>query len=306
MTKPYNGDWVLRTVLFVPGHVEAMIAHGARSDADCVVLDLEDAVPTTRKARARECVRRALEGGDYAQKTVFVRVNPIGTGWTLRDLDGVACRQLHGFVYPMAQTADDIRSFDAQLSLIESHLELERGHFSLIVLIETTEGVLNAHAIAQASSRVVGLLFGCEDFLAELGGRHNEQDTALHTPRALVAMAARAAGVEPIDTPYVRVHDLEGLERFATRARDLGMAGMLVMSPKQVAVARAAYTPSPEEVEHARAVVAAKAEADDQDRGIVVVNGNFVSPPTIKAAHRVLRRYEAICALEAFSARSES
>ena len=298
MTKLYSGDWVLRTLLFLPGHVRKMALKAASSDADCIVLDLEDGVPAELKESARFAIRGYLEQELFQKKTVFVRINPIDTGLTLRDLEGVACKHLHGFVYPMAHGPDDIKIFDAQLSLVEDTLKLNKGHFSLIVLIETPLAVLRAYEIAMASSRVVGLLFGCEDYLADMQARHSELDMSLHTPRAMVAMAARAAGVEPIDTPYVRVRDLEGLKSFASRARDVGMAGMLVMSPSQIEVARAIYTPSEVELVDAREIVLAANNALQEERGIAMVNDRFVSPPTLKKAQKVLRRLEAIANLE--------
>ena len=300
--KPYSGPWVIRSMLFVPGHLEKLAHKAARSEADCVALDLEDAVPPQEKSAARPVIRKVLEEGQFGRKAVFVRINPVETGLTLKDLDAVACAQLHGFVYPMANTPDDIKSFDAQLRLMEMSLGLAPGHFSIVALIETPGAVLNAYQIAKASERVVGLLYGCEDYLAEMEARHSAEDVSLHTPRALVAIAARAAGVEPIDTPYVHVHDLQGLDAFAERGRDLGMAGMLVMTPRQIPGAHRAYTPSSDEVDYAREVVEAAEKACLEGLGIVVVNEKFVSPPTVKSARKVLQRVSAIEALEAFSA----
>lgn len=163
--------------------------------------------------------------------------------------------------------------------------------------------MINAYEIARASSRVVGLLFGCEDYIADMECRHSADDVSLHTPRALIALAARAAGVEPIDTPYVNVHDLEGLKPFTQRGRDLGMAGMLVMTPKQIPIAHATYTPSRDEINYAKDVVAAAEAARKEGRGIAVVNGKFISPPTLKAARKVLTRGEAIENLNRFQCR---
>lgn len=301
MTKPYKSPWVIRTFLFVPGHIDKMLVKAAGSDADCVALCLEDAVPLLEKSNARKKIREVLEKGLYKKKTVFVRINPIDTGLTLKDLEEVACKELNGFVYPMAYTPDDIKNFDAQLSLVENHLDLPAGHFSIIVLIETPLAVLNAYQIAKASSRVVGLLFGCEDYMAEMQSRYSKEEMSLFSPRSLLAMAARAAGVVPIDTPYVQVYDLEGLRRFATLGRDLGMAGMLVMTPRQIGIARECYTPSKEEIEYANEVVNAADEAQKAGRGIVMVNDKFISPPTLKQAQRLLEHVEAIKNLDSFS-----
>lgn len=298
MTKSHEGPWVIRTFLFVPGHIRKMFVKAATSETDCVALCLEDAVPPEEKANAREEVSRALKEGLFQKKPVFVRINSMDTGLTLRDLEKVACKELDGFVYPMAYTPDDIKNFDAQLSLIENQLHLRKGHFSIIVLIETPLAVLNAYDIAKSSDRVVGLLFGCEDYMAEMQSRYSEREMSLFVPRSLVAMAARAAGIEPIDTPYTRVYDLEGLRGFATMGRDLGMAGMLVMSPHQIEIARKCYTPSEEEMEYCTEVVEAAEAARKEGKGIVMVNNKFISPPTVKQARNLLDRIKAIAALE--------
>ncbi|GAB6142753.1 HpcH/HpaI aldolase/citrate lyase family protein [Desulfocicer niacini] len=290
MDKPYKGPWVMRTFLFVPGHIEKFLTKGSQSDADCVALCLEDAVPYDQKENARKTIRKVLSQGLFENKPVFVRINPMDTGLTLLDLQAVACKELDGFVYPMAYTPDDIRSFDAQLSLMENQLDLQKGHFSIVVLVETPLAILKAYEIATASDRVVALLFGCEDYMAEMESRYSIEERSLFAPRSMMAMAARAAGVEPLDTPYVQVHDLDGLERFATLGRDLGMSGMLVMSPRQIQVAKECYTPSAEEIETATDIVRAADEAEKEGRGIVIVKGNFVSPPTLKQAKKLLKR----------------
>lgn len=304
MTKPYQGKWVIRTFLFVPGHMTEMMIKAAGSSADCVALCLEDAVPYSEKSNAREKIREILENGIFKKKTVFVRINPIDTGLTLKDLKGVACKELDGFVYPMAYTPEDIKNFDAQLGLMENELNLPNGHFSIIVLIETPMAILNAYQIAKASRRVVGLLFGCEDYMAEMESRYSTEEMSLFVPRSLMAMASRAAGIVPIDTPYVHVSDLEGLKRFATLGRDLGMAGMLVMTPRQIETVRECYTPSKDEISYATEVVQAADRAAKEGRGIAVINNKFISPPTLKQAQKLLEQAEAIGKLESFSSRN--
>jgi citrate lyase subunit beta / citryl-CoA lyase len=298
MGKSYKGSWVIRTFLFVPGHLSKMLVKASESDADCVALCLEDAVPAEEKDNARNEVSHALKKGIFKKKAVFVRINPINSGLTLRDLEKVACQELDGFVYPMAFTSDDIKSFDAQLSLIENQLSLNKGHFSIIVLIETPLAVLNAYDLATASDRVIGLLFGCEDYMAEMQSRYSENEMSLFVPRSLVAMAARAAGVEAIDTPYTEIYNLDGLRRFATTGRDLGMGGMLIMSPRQLEIAKECYTPSEEKVKFCSEVIEAARNAKREGKGITMVDNKFISPPTLKQAEKVLLRVEAIKKLE--------
>ena len=299
MGKPYKGPWVMRSFLFVPGHNEKLLTKASQSTADCVAMCLEDAVPLNEKENARKTIRKVLSEGTFSQKPVFVRINSMDTGLTLRDVEAVACKELDGFVYPMAYTPDDIKSFAAQLNLIEAHLGLAKGHFSIVVLVETPLAVLNAYDIAKASSRVIALLFGCEDYMAEMESRYSKNEQSLFVPRSMIAMAARAAGVVPLDTPYVKVHDLEGLKRFATLGRDLGMAGMLVMSPRQIEVARECYTPSQEEIEYAADVVQSAEAARKEGKGIVIVRDKFVSPPTLKQSTKLLNYSKDIADFEA-------
>ena len=289
---------VMRTFLFVPGHIDNMLAKAKDIDADCIAFCLEDAVPFQDKSVARKKVRDALENTDFGKKNVFVRINSIDTGLTLLDLGDVACKKLDGFVYPMANTADDIKKFDAQLSLIENQNGLDKGHSSLVVLVETPMAVLHAYELAVASSRVVALLFGCEDYMADMESRYSVNQMSLFVPRSTVAIAARAAGVEAIDTPYVNIDDLDWLRSFATIGRDLGMSGMLVMSPRQIPIIKECYTPSESEIKAAREIIEGEEYARKMGKGIVVVGDKFVSPPTIKQSRKLIRRAELIKAFE--------
>ena len=299
MSKPYPGPWVLRTVLFTAGHNERYIEKAFHSDADCIVLDLEDAVPDALKDEARKLTREVLDGATPCSKPVMVRINPFESGLNLIDLDGVACKNLAGFIYPKAYCGDDIKAFDAMLTLKEKVLGLEVGHFCIIVLVETPRAVLNAYEIAVASPRVAGLLFGCEDFLADMESQYGPEQRSLLLPRHMICLAARAANVVPIDTPYVQVHDDTGLKEHIQRARELGFEGMLVMTPRQIEIARECYTPSDEELAEAAEMVRCAEDAVKNKRGIAMYGDKFISPPTLKGARKVLQRSEAIKAFEA-------
>lgn len=298
MSKAYPGPWILRTVLFTAGHSEKFIHKAFASDADCVVLDLEDAVPDNSKAIARDTVKTVLKAKGLNKQPIMVRINPLESGLTLLDLERVACKELSGFVYPKAYCPDDIKAFDAQLTLKEKTLGLNLGHFDIIVLIETPRAVLSAYEIATASSRVIGLLFGCEDFLTDMEGFHGPEGRSIFIPRHIISMAARAAGVVPIDTPYIQVKDIEGLKAHINQARELGFEGMLVMTPGQIQIARELFTPSEEEVTNAKEIVRLASEAAEENRGIARFGKVFISPPTYKRAQRILRRKKTIKAFE--------
>lgn len=300
MSKPYPGSWIFRTMLFTPGHQERFILKSVQSKADCVVLDLEDAVPPDSKAEARNTIRVVLESGVFSQKSVMVRINPMDTGLTLLDLDAVACKQLNGFIFPKACTPDDIKAFDAQLSLKEKTMGLDKGHFDMVILIETSLGVLHAYQMSVSTPRVVGLLFGCEDYLADIHGLHSEGAMSLLTPRSLVSIAARAGGVVPIDTPYVNVHDAEGYLRHLHQGRELGFDGLLVMSPRQIEPAQKVYSPDKEEVKNAQEMVNLVDKARREGKGIAMYGGKFISPPTEKQARVILERHNQISVFEKY------
>ena len=282
--------YVMRTLLFIPGHVDSMLNKAATIDSDCIAFCLEDAVPITHKVEARSKIRQLLNKTNFNGKNVFVRINSMDTGQTLLDLDAVACKELDGFVYPMANTQDDIKNFSSQLSLIEYQHNIKKGHFSIIVLVETPMALLNCYELAKASDRVVALLFGCEDYMAEMESRYSKDEMSLFVPRSNIAIAAKAADVEALDTPYVNISNLDGLRKFATIGRDLGMTGMLVMSPRQLPVVKECYTPSKSEIDHAEAIIEGEKLASDQGKGITIVDGKFVSPPTIKQSKKLLKR----------------
>ena len=300
MSKPYPGNWVMRSALFVPGHIDKMLSRAAAIEADVLVLDLEDAVPSGKKQEARERVRSALDQNVFSRATVFARINSLESNLSVPDLERVACRQLHGIVYPNANNPKDMRELDSQIKKVEKEADLPVGYLSMIPIIETPTGVLNAYAIAQSSSRIVGLIFGCEDYLAQLQGRHDPSEEALRFPRAQVAMAARAAGIEPIDTPYVKAHDLEGLRSFARLGHDLGMGGMCALTPDQVRIINEVYSPTEDEVRIAREMMQAARDSESSERGVFIAEGRFIAPPTLRAAAKTLARHEAICSFEKF------
>jgi len=281
-------------MLFVPGHISRMIEKAAGAGADCVVLDLEDAVPPASKNEARKIIRLVLQDGRFDRQAVMVRVNSFDTGRTAEDVASVACAELDGFVYAMSRNRGEIHAMSRLLSEQEKALGLPAGHFALIPLIETAEGVLNAAEIAAASSRVVALLFGGEDYLAEMSGTHDDDQLCFLWPRVQVIAAARAAGVEPIDTPHVDVHDSEGLAAHLRRGRQLGMDGVLVMSPRQIPAAHEVYTPSQAAVGEARCILVKLEEMRGAGRGLMIEEGVYVSPVAEKKALTLLARVEAL------------
>ncbi|MEA3450472.1 MAG: CoA ester lyase [Bacteroidota bacterium] len=294
MKKKYTGKLAHRSLLFTAGHNLKYINKSFQTDADAIVFDLEDAVPENKKTEAREVLREFLSKPLPDNRSVYVRINPLESGYTILDIDAVASPYLDGFVYPMAYSAKDLIAFDAQLSLKEKILGLPRNFFQIIVLIETPESILKLNEISTASERIIGLLFGSEDFLAEQEGSHGENGVGIQVPRHLISMAAKAHNLMAIDTPFVNVGNFEGLKKHISQARILGFDGMLIMSPKELDIANSMYAPNEEEIKKASEIVKLKEQAEKENKGIVIYNGIFISPPTLKAAKKTLEKHKKI------------
>jgi citrate lyase subunit beta/citryl-CoA lyase len=287
--------FVLRSLMFVPGHNEKLLISASRSSVDAIILDLEDSVqPAHNKQIARDEIKKKVSEGYFENFHVFPRVNDRQSGHLLKDVYELTIDGVTGFVYPKSITGQDIYFFDKLLETIEAEKGYQRGHFKVIPLIETAAAVLNAQGICQASDRVVGIAFGCEDFISDLEGIHDEEGESLRTPRALIALAARANGVVPIDTVHINVHDLEDLEENVILARKLGFEGMLILHPKETEIAHRHFTPSDQEVQDAKDMLRLAEEARKQNKGVAVINGKFIGPPMVLSAEKILERHRII------------
>lgn len=259
-------------LLFCPGDRPDRYAKAAAA-ADAVVLDLEDAVAPDAKDAARDAVVRGLRDLDPA--AVVVRVNAAGSPWHAADVAALAAFPEVALMLPMAQRPEDVEAL---------------APHPVLALCETARGVLEAPRIASAST-CVGLMWGSEDLLADLGGRSGRAPDGTYRPalaeaRTRILYAARAAGVTPIDTVLVALDDLDLLAADSADAAAVGYAAKACIHPTQVAVVRAAFRPGDAEVAHARDVLAA---ATGQP-GVFRFRGRMVDAPVLAHAREVLRR----------------
>lgn len=277
--------------MFVPGHNERLIMSASRSTADALILDIEDSVmPISNKQLAREKVIEKVTSGLFKNFYVFPRINDRESGFLLKDVQALTIEGITGFVYPKAKRGEDIYFFDKLLETIEYEKGFPVGNFKIVPLIETSAAVLNAQDICLASNRVVAIAYGCEDFIADLEGIHDPDGKSLYVPRAMIAMAARATGVIPIDTVHINVHDLEGLEENVKIARILGFEGMLILHPKELEIAHKYFSLSEKEIEDAKTMLKLSEEAEKMNKGVAVLNGKFIGPPMVIAAKKILER----------------
>ncbi|MEA3443928.1 MAG: CoA ester lyase [Bacteroidota bacterium] len=278
-------------MMFVPGHNEKLLTSASRSFADALILDIEDSVmPISNKQVARDMVREKVTLGLFKNFNVFPRINDRESGLCLKDVYNLTIEGVTGFVYPKALRGEDIYFFDKLLETIEYEKGFPIGTFKIVPLIETSAAVLNAQDICLASNRVIAIAYGCEDFIADLEGVHDPEGKSLLVPRAMIAMAARATGVIPIDTVHVNLHDLEHLEENVKLAKTLGFEGMLVLHPKELPIVHKYFTPSEKEVEDASDMLRLSTEAEKMGKGVAVFNGKFVGPPMVIAAKKILKK----------------
>ncbi len=284
--------FLLRSLMFVPGNREDMLAKAASVPADAVVIDLEDAVPPGEKAHARATAAAAIGALAAAGRAVHVRVNGLRTGLTRDDLAAVVGPGLAAVHLPKVEAAQDLRDLDVLLREQELARGIRPGIVRSVALIETARGVLRCEDICRASDRLVAFALGAEDLSRDLGVPRPaaEPDThdALSFARATLVYTARAYRLLAVDTPYPHVRDEAGLVREATLARALGMNGKYAIHPAQVEPLNRVFSPSREEVEEARRIIAAYEEAAAKGLGAVSVDGRMVDEPIVRAARELV------------------
>lgn len=282
--------------MFVPAHNETLIESALRRDADVLLLDIEDSVqPTENKQIARDNIIKYLKAGKFDNRVIFPRVNDRESGHLLQDIYQLALEGVDGFLYPKAKKGEDIYFFGKLLETIEYEKKLPRHTFKIIALIETPGAVMNIQDICTACpERLVGVAFGCEDFMTELGGQHDSEGQSIFTARAMIAMGAKANNVVPIDTVHIKVHDLEDLEKNLILSRKLGFEGMLVLNPKELPLVHQYYSPSEEQVNWAKEMLELSEEAVKQGKGVAMKDNKFIGPPMVKMAKDILSKVELI------------
>lgn len=283
-----------RSLLFVPGARAELIEKAGRFPADVLCLDLEESVLPEEKARARELVGDAVARLVEAGRTVQVRVNPIESGLTRDDLAAVVRPGLAGVLLAKTQEPQDVRDIDVLLRERELARDIRPGTVDLTVAIESTRALLRCEEISHASTRLVALMLGGEDFTFDLGAPRTRDGRELDYPRAVIAICARAAGLVALDTPWADIEDVEGLETDAERAKAVGFSGKYVIHPDHIEPVQRVFSPSEADVAHAKKLLSAWDQAQAQGLGAVQVEGRMVDRPIAERARRLLEQAEEI------------
>lgn len=288
-------DFLMRSLMFVPAHNDKLMQSASRSNADVLLLDIEDSVqPVENKQVARDKIVQYVQDELFKGRILFPRINDRESGHLLKDVYQLAIDGIKGFMYPKARCGEDIYFIGKLLETIEYDKGFPPGTFKLIPLIETTGAVMNIQDICKASPRVVAIAFGCEDYVTDLEGKHDIEGQSIFFARNMIVNGAHNCGVAAIDTVHIRVHDLEDLEHNLILSKKLGFDGMLILNPKELPLCHRYYSPSSEEVEWAEEMVQLTEEAIQEGRGVAVKDDKFIGPPMLKMANEILKKHKMI------------
>ncbi|MBT5476366.1 MAG: CoA ester lyase [Chloroflexi bacterium] len=288
-----------RTLLFVPGNQPKMLEKAVGFDAKWLIPDLEDSVPSGEKQAARRIVAAHIPLLAKAGKLLAPRVNSMASGLAEDDINALISNDIIGISIGKIGNADEVSELEEILANAERSAGVTVGSTTILPWLETAEAVINAYAICKSSDRIRWAAFGAEDFSADMGISRTVDKTETNTqtafepglayPRSAVAIAARAAGVHALDTPYTKFRDPEGLREDALLAKAIGYKGKLAIHPAQVEVIESVFKPTNAEIDRARKVLAIAAEAEVDGRGSISLDGEMIDMPVILRAQNILR-----------------
>jgi citrate lyase subunit beta/citryl-CoA lyase len=287
---------LLRSMLFVPANNWRLVQSAKEEKPDAVILDLEDAVPIEEKETARWFVKDAIGLLKEAGQNVVVRVNGLATGLTKGDLKFAIREGADAIMLPKSESRSDI----LELEKLMGDEEKEKGlaKTGIIPLIESAKGILNANEIVAASERVVAVGFGAADYMRDFGRSYfsmSPEETELLYPRSRLALAARAAEVPAIDTPFLGlIIDKEGLTKESKIALSLGFKGKMCIHPMHIEPINQVFSPSEKDVNSAKKIIEAYEEAKARGLGAASVEGRMIDEATYKMAKGTLMLYEMI------------
>lgn len=281
-----------RSLLFVPGDSDRKIEKSQSVPADMIIFDLEDAVAAAARPEARLRIRDYLQRRSDRSAALYVRINPLNTDDARKDLGAVMAGAPDGIVLPKAQAPDDIRTLETLLTEAETQCGLKKNATRILpVTTEIPAALFTLGEYRHVADRLSGLTWGAEDLGASIGamgknGDASEWSDPFALARSLCLFAAAAAGVQAIDTLYANFKDGDGLAASAARARRDGFTGKLAIHPAQVETINNAFTPSTEEIDEARAIIALFAA--NPGAGALAHKGAMVDMPHLVQARKII------------------
>ncbi len=274
-------------MMFVPGNNPGMMADAHIYGPDSIMLDLEDSVSMMEKDTARLLVYNALKTVDYGDTEMVVRINPLSTPYGKKDIEAVVKAGVHVIRMPKTETADEVREVEAEIEKVEREIGA-LGRTKIMAAIESALGVVNAYDIATSSKRMMGIALGAEDYCANLKTQRSKDGDELRLARETIVVAARAAGIDALDTVYSNLNDMETFRREVEYIKTLGFDGKSIINPRQIEVVNEVFTPSEKDIQKAKAIVAAIKEAEKKGSGVISLNGKMIDRPVVIRAERTI------------------
>ncbi len=273
------------TRLYLPGNNPKIMINAGIYASNGIILDLEDSVAPEKKYEARFLVRNALRSVDFYGAERMVRINQLPAG--LDDLIYVVPHHVNVILIPKCEHADQVMQVDAKISEITDH---KGDAIYLMPVIESAAGVMNAYEIAKASENVVALAIGLEDYTADIGAQRSAKGNESYFARCMVVNAARAAGIQPIDSVFSDIDDLEALANSARESKSLGFAGMGCIHPRQVSVINESFLPTEKEIEKAKKITIAFEKSKKEGLAAVALDSKMIDLPVVKRALRTIEK----------------
>jgi len=288
---------LMRTALFVPGNRPDRIEKAFNTEADVIIIDLEDAVPLSEKEICRSSVREKV--AQYADRMMLVRVNALDSPFIKGDLDETITKGVKGIILPKVERADDIHDINKLLLEVEKKRSLPEGAVRVFPLIESAAAVQHVYEIVSTKTkpeRLYTVAFGAADYTLDMGIEMTMEGNELYYARYKIAIACRAAAIAPpIDTPFmIDLKNTEGLIDDARRAKSLGFQGKLVIHPKQVEPCNRIFSPLPEEIKKAEKIVQAFEDAEAAGIAAIQLEGKFIDYAIVKKSKDILALAAAI------------
>ena len=275
-----------RSRLYLPGNQPKLFLNAGIHQPDCIILDLEDSVPPAEKDAARHIVRNALRTLDFFGAERMVRINQGELG--MQDLEAIVPHNVHTILLPKAETADQVIAMEAKVQAILKEQGLKQKIYYMPIL-ESARGVLNAYEIATASNNNVGLAMGLEDYTADIGTQRTLEGKESFFARSMLVNAARAAGIQPIDTVFTDVSNEAALRESVRVTKSMGFDGMGCIHPRQIKPIHEEFAPAEAEILKAKRIIVAADEAEAKGLGVVAVGSKMIDPPVVKRAERTIR-----------------
>ncbi|MBN1116602.1 MAG: HpcH/HpaI aldolase/citrate lyase family protein [Bacteroidales bacterium] len=286
-------DKIRRSRLYLPGNNPKLMINAGIYGADGIILDLEDSVAPEKKQEARYLVRNALRGLDFGSAERMVRINQLPMG--LEDLKFIIPHQVQLVLIPKCENSDQIIQVDEEIKEIS---QCNNHQILLMPIVESSLGVINAFEIAKASKNVVAIAIGLEDYTADLGVQRTEAGTESFFARSAVVNAAKAAGIQAIDSVFSDVANINALTDTVQKSKAMGFEGMGCIHPRQVKIIHQYFAPDISEIEKAQKIVLAFEKAERQNLSVVSLGSKMIDPPVVKRALKTISQAESLLLIE--------